>query len=344
MKAGSNSNQTINVGLSVAEVHTIVADRISKEFGDFKENSIDVLHARLREFENSLVSRLVRAGKLDSAGDPNLWVAIQAAAVQAAGSDGDEDIEFLVDLLVERVEEPADRRRRTVIDGAIKVISSLDAETLAGISTLYAVTELNPKFSRPGLHLEMMDRLVAKLNPAGLPRSNEWTEHAINIGAASSVVGLRPFRDFLNARFAWCLSPGVEEDTEEYQAAIAASLKVGSPGLAVGHPYRPGFMVTHWSESQQLVTYMTGHGVEHEDAVRIADEMKTAWHIGTVHPEPIRQFSAELEPLNHLKLFSAWWSNLTPPIVLTSVGKMVGLINIKRIAPAYTRKNVIIVG
>lgn len=344
MRAGAHSSQTINVGLTASEAHTIIEDRIAKEFSEFQRSSIDILGSRLREFENSLVSRLVKAGKLDAAGDPNLWGAIQAAAVQAAGSDDERDIGFLVDLLIERVDEPADRRRRTVIDGAIRAITSLDVETLAGISTLYAVTELNPRFAHPGSHLRMMDKLVATLNPIGLPLSQEWVEHAINIGAASSTLGLRPFRDYLNARFAWCLAPGVADDSEELYAALSVSSQVGWQGLSRNHPYRPGFSVTPWSSSEDLVTFMTQRHVSHEEAVRISNAMKSAWGMGTIHPEAARGFEAELDALDHLKAFGTWMAALRPPIVLTSVGKMVGYVNIKRLAPTYVQKNVLLVG
>lgn len=343
-KAGSNSQQTINVGMTVSEAHSVIEDRIAREFGDFRAGSMRQLKERLDQFEESLVAALVKAGRLDAAGDPNLWTAVQRAALEAAGSDGENDIDFLVSLLVERTEEPTDRRHRTVVDGAIKVITALDDETLDGLTALYIVTAFNPRVGVPRTLLTIQDNLLRKALPNGLPASDNWIEHSINLGATRTVPGLKKLGHYLTDRMSVYLAPGVPSDGPEHEEGLRIAMKVGWSALAVGHPYKEGFSVSPFATVDAIRrTAMEKTGKSAAEAAEIADEMRRFWHIGEIDPESRTRFLADLDGFDHLRDYGEWMARLDPPITLTKIGQMVGHVNLKRVSPVHTETGVMFV-
>lgn len=341
-RAGPHSNQTVNIGLTVAEAHQIINDRIKAEFEGLRQESVRQIADRLEVFGDRLVADLAKVGRLDMIADPNLWTAIQAASREAAASETESDIDFLVDLLVERSKDPSDRRRRATIDAAIKVINSLDEESLLGITLLFVIYTFRPSvLGGPRQHLVFKGRLLGKIARGGLPSGSEWLEHAIAIGAAQSVMALKPLEDFQFDDFSWNLSPGIHEDDPEQSHALSLVSRVRKGGiLSVGSPYIDDCMVTPWRNAEEVRGEALKNGITGSDLNLLVQEICRLWNIGEVDPDARRQLFEDLDAHPQWPLLRTWVASLRPPITLTSIGKMVGLVNVRRLLPQFMEPGV----
>jgi hypothetical protein len=336
-RAGAHSHQTVNIGLSAADALQIVDNRIKVEFEGLRQESIRQIADRLEMFGDRLVADLAKAGRLDMAADPNLWTAIQAASREAAATETESDIDFLVDLLVERSKDPSNRRRRTTVDGAIKVINSLDEESLLGITLLYGIYAFRPSVAGgPREHLKFKGRLLRYIARGGVPSGSEWIEHAITIGAAQSVMGLRPLEDYHFDDFSWSLSPGIQEGASDMSQALSLVSRVRKGGvIAVGSPYINDRSVAPWRNAEEVRLEGQKNGITDSELDQLVEEICRLWHIGEVDPEARRQFIEDLDAHPQWPQLRTWVASLRPPINLTPIGEMVGLVNMRRLLPQF---------
>ncbi|MBB1517475.1 hypothetical protein H5398_16110 [Tessaracoccus sp. MC1679] len=338
LKAGIGSQQIVTVGMTPTEAHRLIDDRIAREFGEIRDDVRLEINDRLRTFGDRLVAGLVKADRLDAARDPSLWGSIQAAAVEAGGSENDRDIDMLVDLLVERASDSADRRRRAVVDAAIKAIASLDDETLDAITALYVAVALDVKLLDPLGLPRLQDAVLSRVLPAGPPSSRSWIEHAILLGLARTVPGLRSFEEITVDRLAPSLGPGVPSDGPDYEIALAVSAKTRWPFLARQHSYKPDHSVSVWRSLDQIRDHLVqNHGVSATEAEGVAEEVGRVWMVGQIDPESRDRFLANLRELPRLVALGEWMGALVPAVTLTEVGSMVGLVNLRRLAPGLCR-------
>lgn len=344
LRAGAGSQQIITVGMTPADAHRLIDDRIAREFGEIRDGVRLEIADRLQTFGDRLVAGLVKADRLDAARDPSLWGSIQAAAVEAAGSDGDRDIDILVDLLVERARDSADRRRRAVVDGAIRAIASLDDETLNAVTALYVAAFFDVRVHPPTDLLKVQDAALAKVFPAGLSNSKSWIEHAILLGLARSVPGLRPFEEFTVHRFAAFLGPGIPTEGPDYEEALTVSAKTRWMLLAMQHPYKPDHSISVWRSLDQIRDHlMQNHEVSRIEAQSVAEEVCRVWKVGQIDPESRDRLLADLRRYPRLVELGEWMGAIDPAVTLTEVGTMVGRVNLRRLAPNLTRTDTVYV-
>lgn len=110
---------------------------------------------------------------------------------------------------------------------------------------------------------------------------------------------------------------------------------MGTDGRAAstGHPYKEGYSVGFWHNAEQLCEEsIKNTGISHDEALQMAEELQRLWHLGEVDDEARSHLVNEIRSVGPLSSIEPWIAHLHQPIILTEVGKMIALVNLKRLA------------
>lgn len=229
--AGSNSVQTVNIGLTTQDAQRVVDSRIACVMGELYTIASQEAISRIDKLSEGLISWLAKTNRLGLLSDPSYWKAVDQGIREAASADNDRDIDMLVDLLVERTSDMENRRRRTTIQGAMAAITSLDQETLDGLTALYIVTSYTFNYRGPKVFFRRLGRLLERCLPHGLPPDSSWTEHAVSIGAATPVPVLIPLIEYMLQRYSHWISPGVLYEGADYKRGWELMEELPAPDI-----------------------------------------------------------------------------------------------------------------
>ena len=265
--------------------------------------------------------------------DPSFLFSLRKAQIAAASSERSEDYELLSELLVNRVEQAADRSRRLGIVKAIEVVDQIDEIALIGLSMVYAISKFIPTSRRLHVGLETLNSLYGKiLSGKHLPEGSLWMEHLDLLSAIRiSEPGLHHFKkleDYIPNRFKVYLEAGIKEDSVEFNQLKDAFDRVSlSTNCFINHPLKPGYLFLNIPRDIQQISIdrVVNSTIVH---VPLNDNQKTVIQKalslscadGSQDRMVLDSFWREWKEYEHLRTVYTWWNSIPGSFEFTPVG------------------------
>ena len=345
-RAGDNSAQNqivvhgnVSVGASSADVERL----LDRAVADARLAANEVARDRIDELKAKLVESGVLVEEGVALAEPNCIAALDHAARQAGIADGADDISILAALVERRVEEHQDRIKRAAVDRAIEIIPSVSEPALVGLTALYLISVFSRSTLSPIASLKVLDRACRiSLADRILPGGTDWLEHLDLLGAVrySNDYRMVEFDNWLVTRHAWLLSPGLDKNSPEYDAAwsLASTLSArrgGATLVAAGHPFKQGFEVLPYPDIESVTKTLHSGGSDPQiDVDSAVDLAKRAWGVGQVDSDARARFLGAIPKFEMTGLADAgkWWNTIQGGFEWTEVGRLVAAANLRALS------------
>ncbi len=182
-KAGENSQQfqayniIVNNGIDEKRAREIVDEKLREVLHEYTEEATETARARINQFSNDLIPRLVKNDLLDALKDPSIQMLLIDAQKTAVSSERYEDYGLLSELLIHRAKNNNNYNVRASVSRAVKIVDEISDEALLGLTVAYAVQKWIPKAGMIDKGLEVLDSLFGKIIYNSLPQGSEWLEY-----------------------------------------------------------------------------------------------------------------------------------------------------------------------
>ena len=342
--AGDNSTQiqagivqnfyTSITGIDESRAREIWREEYAIARREWTSEAVEIADKRVRIFEDKLMPKMVQYDQsLKFFADPSFLFSLRKAQIAAASSERSEDYELLSELLVNRVEQAADRSRRLGIVKAIEVVDQIDEIALIGLSMVYAISKFIPTSRRLHVGLETLNSLYGKiLSGKQLPEGSQWMEHLDLLSAIRiSEPGLHHFKkleEYIPKRFKLYLEAGINEDSVEFNQLKDEFSRVSlSTSCFINHPLKPGYLFLNVPRDIQQISIdrVANSTIVH---VPLNDNQKTVIQKalslscadGSQDRMVLDSFWREWKKYEHLRTVYTWWNSIPGSFEFTPVG------------------------
>ena len=342
--AGDNSTQiqagivqnfyTSITGIDESRAREICREEYAITRQEWSSEAAEIADKRVRIFEDKLMPKMIQYDQsLKVFADPSFQFALRKAQIAAASSERSEDYELLSELLVNRIEQAADRSRRLGIVKAIEVVDQIDEVALIGLSMVYAISKFLPTSRRLHAGLETLNCLYGKiLSGKQLPEGALWMEHLDLLSAIRiSEPGLHHFKkleEYIPERFKIYLEAGIKEDSEEFNQLKNAFSRVSlSTSCFIDHPLKPGYLFLNVPRDiqkisiERVVNGTIVHVPLNDDQRTVIQEaLSISCTDGSQDRILLDSFWREWKKYEHLRTVYAWWNRIPGSFEFTPVG------------------------
>jgi len=349
-KAGHNSKQIqaetyIAVGIDEKRVREIFDEMFAIERRNLTVEAGVVAEARVAEFENRLLPKMIAADALKAFGDPGFQILLRKAQIAAAATERPNDYELLSELLIHRFQKGDNRNTRAGITRAVEIIDQINDAALLGLTVFHSVSIFIPETGDIFQGLDVLNDLFAKLIYDTLPTGNEWIDHLDILDAIriSPIGKLKKFIEYYPSRLENYINPGIDMSSDNYIKAKEILAKVGFPqGTLFPHVLNPGYARLNISKARIEDPVLYNVKIQNDQAIQIkyspAKEQKEALYTiydlynndDKIKHNIINKLMEEIEKRKYLKLVKDWWDNIVNGFEITSVGRVLAHTNAQR--------------
>lgn len=353
-KAGDRSQQVqaqnvyITNGISEQRVREICSEVAVAAISNNSLEATGVAMQRIERFVDLLLPRIQRIEKeFESFSEPAFQVLLRKAQLTAACTERDSDYNILSELLVHRINNKTNIKKKASIAKAVEIIDQVDDDSLCAITVLHAVTNFVPL---SGNILEGIDALAAlydKLDYENLPKDKNWVDNLTILGCMTTTPFFSPnsFEERFCKSLDGYMCVGLKKDSEEYQKALNLlnDHRINN-GILVDHELNDGYVRLPISQKARIdelqystVSIVNGvecyvnHDATEEQKKCLMDIYNMYSNDTTLQNQVKNKFVDTLMSYNSIKAISAWWNNFNTSFALTSVGRVVAHANAQRI-------------
>ena len=347
--AGNNAQQvqienlTINNGITEKRVHEIMDSNIPKIIDELSAEAKKSAEKRMQSFANELVPSLVEKKVLDTLKDPTMQILIKQAQITSQMTDQESDYKLLSNLITYRASNNK-KEIHAYIRKAIDAVPLLTEEALLVVTVLNSLRFVIPLIGNLSDGLDALDKIYESIienSPVTLPNTLSWCENLEIIGGCriNSILVPSKLGHTLYNMMPGYIDVGILKTSENYHKAIKLLNDANIP---------ENYLVTHeLNESYarlNLVNYTSPYNLTLGNDIytltekssltitKILSLYKNDTHLKDVH---IERFMKQWNQRKNLKLINDWYSTIDIGIDLTSVGRIIAVINAQQYFPSY---------
>lgn len=260
--------------------------------------------------------------KFQSFSDPAFQILLKKAQITAACSDRNADYGILSELLVHRIKNKENIKKKASIAKAVEIIDQIDDDSLCGLTVFLAVQNFIPATGNISEGLKVLNDLYSKLELGDLPTDDLWIDHLSMLNAINVIpfTKLIKFEELLARNLDGFVCVGIEKGSLQYNQAIEILDKCSiDHDILVDHELMNGYVRLALSEkgnSEQRIYFETIYKLYSNDEEK--------------RKEVVNKFENLLHSFPSIKRISDWWNTIEQHIKLTSIGKVIAYTNAKR--------------
>ena len=335
-ESGDNSTQ---IQITNSKIYGLLSpEAVNQVINSFSELARAQVQARIVEFsDNYLIPRIKKIENgLEAYKDPAYQMLLIEASKNAAAPSRTLDYSMLSELMARRFEKKEDIKSNAIISKAVDIINLIDNDSLTALSVIYfIVTHIRPVSA--GIHdgLQLMENIFKKLiSDTMLPVNNRWIDNLETLQTMKvlipNLMSMNSFGVMCKGSLSGYMVVGIKKDSEEYLRYIDELCKVGlSKGLFVDHELNDGYVRLNIVNKSQISDNKNLSAEQLDVLLKIFSETQTVQNsidIDFVFDDYITK------NFKNLALVRDFWNGL-PPLELTALGRLLGYINLKRLAP-----------
>ena len=337
--AGDNAQQfqsnniIFNNGMTEKRAREIYIEMSRKAIEECTNEANATADKRIREFENHLIPRMeAMESNFESFTDPSFQVLLKKAQLTACCTDREADYKILSELLVHRVKNKKDIKRKASITKAAEIIDQIDDDALCALTVFHAINTFIPTAGDIILGLRILDELYEKLNLEELPNDTLWMDNLSILGAINVIpfANSKKYEDGLFDELDGYICVGIKKDSNEYNTVINKLVEAKiSQNILVDNVLLNGYVRLNLSNKNDISTWISDYLNEKQkeclnnifDMYLKDDKLQT---------EVKHNFENLFYSFKSIKKAFEWKNTVKQRIVLTSIGKVIAHTNAKR--------------
>lgn len=355
-KAGDNANQvqanTVYIlnGISEERVREICSEIALQAIKDNSHEANDIALKRIDNLTNLMLPRLQSIEQtFESFSDPSFQFLIRKAQITAASSNRESDYKILTELLVHRINNKKNIKKKASISKAIEIIDQIDDDSLAALTMIHAINNFSPVTGNISFGIKVLSDLYEKIGYADLPTDNLWIDNLSILGC----INVTPFfssgnleDQFYNALNGYtCV--GIKKEDEIYDEACTLLSQQGfNNSILVEHELNNGYVRLNIAHKQQIndlsfTKLSNENGLLRAETVKLSQPQRECLEkvFGLYSKESTLAKKVKEEFIKLLRSHKAiesiidWKNKISTAFNLTSVGKVIAHANAKKIDP-----------
>ena len=351
-KAGDNSQQMqveniIVNGISEERVREICHEVADRAIADNTHEANDVATKKIERFVDLLLPRIQRIeNNYQSFSDPAFQVLLRKAQLTAACTEREDDYKLLSELLVHRIKNKSNIKKKASISKAVEIIDQIDDDSLCGLTLFHAMSSFVPVTGEITEGVSVLADLYSKLNPDCLPTDNSWIDNLSILGAATTIhfSEVKKFEDYLSSRLDGYVCVGIKKDSPEYSIALEKlslyklEQMIGNNELLDGYvrllvAYKSQIHTPHFFSNELIDGKMQQVEQQLSDVQKqcLSDIFDMYSKDQNLKKKVIATFKQSLNSFDSIKKVCTWWNSINLDVDLTSIGKIIAHANAKRV-------------
>ena len=333
-KSGDHSMQ---IQVNGDYYNIIPPETIKQVIQSFGELAAGKVETRIQQFSDDyLIPRIQNIENgLEAFKDPAFQLLLVQASKNAASSNRTLDYSMLSELMARRFEKKEDIKSNAVIAKAIETVNLIDNDSLTALSVIYFMgAHIRPV--NAGIHngLQLMENTFQKLISAmPLPVNNRWIENLETLQTLKvfikNIVSMNSFEVMCKDTLSGYLVSGIRKDSEEYSKCIEEMQTIGLPKtLFVDHELNEGYVRLNFVNKTQINDNKLFSPEQQDVLLKLFTE--TQKNRSPINIDSIFD-SYITKNFKCLAIVRDFWNDL-PPLELTALGRLLGYINLKRLA------------
>ena len=353
-KAGDNSQQ-IQAGTVIIQ-NGITEERARAIYSEMSlktrnENTVEAsLKAveRIDKLENLLIPRIEKEDKIfECFADPAFQMLLRKVQMTAVCTDREDDYKILSELLVHRIKNKKNIKKKASISKAVEIIDQIDDDSLCAMTLIHAMTYFIPLSGNISEGLTVLADLYNKLNYGDLPTDKLWLDNVAILGCMTIAPFFAQvdFEDRLFNMLDGYSCVGILKSSSAYQTAceLLENNKLDRSFL-VDHELNDGYVRLAFPQKGSIdsfsyIIYGKINGISFPMERQLSAEQKKCLHDifdlyakdTTLQNQVKERFVKLLLEQPSIQKVVRWWNGLNVSFTLTSIGKVVAHANAKRI-------------
>ncbi len=351
-EAGDNSNQIqmkncilVTAGIDEKRVREICDEKNLALIKELTEEARSIAEQRIKIFEDALISRIRDLeNSFEVFIEPAFQFVLKEAQKTAAKSDRPADYTLLSELLIQRIENGANRKGRIGIDKAVEIVADISDEALMCLTLSTFIKCYYPITESILEGLNILNNIFQALMYDALPNDLDWEEELNILGAIrTSVIPLQTtkYEKYFFEKMSGYCSVGIKKDSEAHLKALEMLDTVQLPSASLcDHELNTGY-VRLAIPNEQMIRYLH---VEYNNPIvsrpltepqqKICRDILSMYEKNPTLEENIfENLCHEIENRDYLNEARIWWNNHQIPHKITSIGRALAYANGKRVYP-----------
>lgn len=349
-RAGENSQQvqminpTIVMGIDEKRVREVCSEVAVETIKQYTQEASAIAISRIEKFTTDLIPRVERIEKdFDSFSDPAFQVLLRKAQLTAACTERDSDYNILSELLIHRIKNKTNVKKKASIAKAIEIIDQIDDDSLCALTMYHAIRSFIPLTGNIKEGLATLSRFYEKINPNLLPTNEMWMDNLSILGAITIIpfFATQKYDDLIQKLLDGYACVGIKKESEEYSTALDILNSHNMPNnVLIDHELLEGYVrlkINQKNEIDRLAFIINGQ--EQMQSRPLTDEEKKClydiWNLYS-KDEQLKNtvLKKMMELMNSFEAMNKsikWWNSVSVNFVITSIGRVIAHTNAKRI-------------
>ena len=349
--AGDNSCQlqADNVG-SITVVNGITEQRAREIFRemnevarrDYTSDAYELALKRVSMFEELLMEKVQKVdGLLESFGDPAFQFLLADAQRHAAASERENDYSMLTELLGCRVKHDSDRKIRTAISSAVKIVDEVDDDALCSLTVVYFFRRMVPLAGMCSEGLDCLEKYAKLFLQDKLAPNNDWMEHLEILNAIRKIhfTAAPKFEEIFYNQLPGYVCVGIEKESDTYSKAMSILREAELPvEILVDHELIDGYVrlpVTNINQINELKLFDPQMRMYRPLYPNEITAIRKVWDLYSKDTNSLAlvksRFMSELENREYLKILKTWWNKMPMNFEITKIGEVLAHANAQRL-------------
>ncbi len=351
-KAGDNSQQiqagTINIyqGITEQRAREICFEMAKKALEECATEADETANRRINEFAGILVPRIQKIeADFNSFSDPAFQILLKKAQLTAACTERNDDYKILSELLVHRVKNKSNIKKKASITRAVEILDQIDDDSLLALTVFLTMSTFIPISGTISKGLKVISDIYENFDLDLLPKDDAWLDNLSILGALTinNFGKLPKFKDYLSSVLPGYVCVGIKKDSDDYKKAIEIlkEAKINIKFL-IDHELLEGYVrlpLVNKEAINDLSYSVPCESLEKTLNIPLNDQNKKAleqvFDMGLKKSQDVSSVKARfVEMLNSypsIRKAMEWWDSIETAILPTSVGIVIGHTNAKSI-------------
>lgn len=356
-KAGDYSQQIqagtviIQNGISEERARAIYLEMSKEAIKECTNEATAIANKRIAKFENVLVPKIQQIeSDFKSFSDPGFQVLLKKAQLTAICTERQDDYKILSELLVHRIKNKINIKKKASITRAVEIIDQIDDDALIAMTMFHAMTKIVPTAGNMKIGLKVLSDLYSKLNFENLPNDDLWIDNLSILGAINLIpfFAHRNFEEMLAQKLNGYVCVGIKKESSEYINVIKILSKCNLPqNLLVDNELINGYVRLCVPDKSGIAQLRFQHikinldegSIPVFETTVINDEqiecLNKIWNMYSkdkkLEGEVRNNFNDLVYSFEPIKSASLWYNSIKQNIYLTSVGSVIAHTNAKSI-------------
>lgn len=353
-KAGGNAKQlqckeaNIFCGITEKRAREIFSELSQRTIKENTDIALYEMNNRLVRFQDIVIPKIEKLDNYFSCfSDPSFIFALRKAQFNVICSERDLDYDVISELLIHRINNKKNIKKKASIIKAIDVIDYVDDDSLCALTLYMMVLTYGPTSGSIKDGIQALDNLFGKVDLSKLPVDTLWIDNLKILGIANTIpfAKVERLQERLIRTLDGYVCLGIPKESKEHIKALEKLNQYDiDHDILMDHELMNGYVRLAICRKKDIEDLVITDGVsieEHIENKPLTQEQKDclyeifdSYSNDNGEIELVKKrFEDLLSSFPSMNTVIDWWNSLSNRIELTSIGKVIAQSNAKRLDP-----------